>query len=94
MSSLSCSELGKEIESIRNDTRSINGISEQFVEDIDAILDKFQKNEFVILAVKRYVSISSICTERLIFFIHFFSKNIAVFTFLPFRCPRSPKFLK
>lgn len=57
MGSISSSDMSEEVQSIRNETRSINGISDQFVTDIDAILGKFQNNEFVIMALKGYVRV-------------------------------------
>lgn len=57
MGSISSSDMTEEVQSIRNETRSINGISDQFVTDIDAILGKFQNNEFVIMALKGYVRV-------------------------------------
>lgn len=52
----SCTELSSEVRSIRKYTHSIVGISDQFVHDIDAVLDQFKNNEFVVLALKRFVS--------------------------------------
>lgn len=51
----SISEMTRSAERILNETRTINGVSEQFVEDMHVILDKYQNESYVTLVLHEFV---------------------------------------
>lgn len=48
--------MSRSAQCILNETRKINGVSEQFVEDLNIILEKYHNNSYVSLILHTFVS--------------------------------------